>query len=236
MTITNICQAISYQMGEWPSLFDTPAKFLDHLLFTIGNGYELDESTNSFMIGDYFIHEFPIFNRERMYQKRLPVFRDRAEESLRFIKARRERAEIEYTQEQFKKDVDDMVSEHVYPHITPEDLTIDSFYEQIKNDRNYPRRLRLFKKDEDCSYRYVRPYPLSMDYSYVFALNENSPKSLLTVAHNFCVAWSNYLKDELESGNYYKKNDGRGMSSTKEQTEIIKSKIDIAVEKLADIL
>ena len=236
MTITNICQAISYEMGEWPTLFHTPAKFLNHLLFTIGNGYDLDELTNSFMVGDYFIHEFPIFNREKMREERLPFFIDDAKQSLRFKKVLCERAKIEYTEERFKKDVDDMVAEHMYPYILPQDLTVESFYGQIKEDSKHPDRLRLFEKDKDSPYRYVRPYPLSENFSDIFELNENSPKCLLTVAHNFCVAWSNYLKDELESGNYYKMDDGRGMYSTKEQTEIIKSKIDLAIDNIATIL
>lgn len=242
MTILNICQAISYQMGEWPTLFHTPAKFLGHLLFTIGNGYDLDELTNSFMVGGHFIHEFPIFDREKMREERLPFFIDDAKRSLRFKKELSERMDKEYTEEQLKKDVDDKVALHVYPYILPHDLTVKSFYEQIKDDKNHPvynnyhYRLRLFKKDEDSPYRYVRPYPLSENYSDVFELNKNSPKSLLTVAHNFCVAWSNYLKDELESGNYYKVDDGRGMYSTKEQTEIIKNKIDLAIKNIATML
>lgn len=229
-------------MGEWPTLFHTPAKFLDHLLFTIGNGYDLDELTNSFIIGGHFIHEFPIFDREKMREERLPFFIDDAKRSLRFKKELSERIDKEYTEEQLKKDVDDKVALHVYPYILPHDLTVKSLYEQIKNDENNSDRLKTIRlecniiKNHDSPYRYVRPYPLSENYSDVFELNKNSPKSLLTVAHNFCVAWSNYLKDELESGNYYKVDDGRGLYSTKEQTEIIKNKIDLAIKNIATML
>lgn len=229
-------------MGEWPTLFHTPAKFLDHLLFTTGNGYDLDELTNSFMVGGHFIHEFPIFDREKMREERLPFFINDAKRSLRFKKELSERMDKEYTEEQLKKDVDDEVALHVYPYILPHDLTVESFYEQIKNDENHPDRLKIIRlecniiKNPDSPCRYVRPYPLSENYSDVFELNKNSPKSLLTVAHNFCVAWSNYLKDELESGNYYKVDDGRGMYSTKNQTEIIKNRIDLAIKNIATML
>lgn len=104
-----------------------------------------------------------------------------------------------------EKYIQERLSQHVFPKIEPEMLSVDGLYSQIKGDELSPRRVRLVEVQKrsnggDSEYRCVRPYPLSEEFSNVFGLSDKTPKSLLTVAYNFCVAWDRYLTEDLEAG------------------------------------
>ena len=214
MSILNICQAISFQMGEWPDLFNCPAKYLDHLFFVVGNGVEKDKETSSFFVEKHLIHKFPVFDRDEMTKKlrRMP---------------------------HYDGDFNRRIAKHVFPDILPHDLSVEALYLQLKNDEQDPWRLMLVENDmwlnerEDSEYRYVRPYPLSKSCSRIFYLDENSPDSLLTVAYNFCMAWDKYLTEELDKGNYYKGTEIYVGISSKERTEALRSAVREALAHVA---
>ena len=50
---------------------------------------------------------------------------------------------------------------------------------------------------------YLRPYPLSVEYSDIYNLNENTPKWFLEIALNFCNAWIAFLYEAIENNDFY---------------------------------
>lgn len=193
----SICNAISYQMGEWPTVFETVSGYLNHLLFVIGNGVEIDEGTSSPLVDGIPMHQFPAFdrgakqleNRERWLkdaQQRLGLSSDRGEAI-----------------------VEKELVKHVYPLVKPANLTRDAIHAQIAESLNHPRRKALLahSKGKDNEYAYARPYPLNSSYSPAYGLTEKSPKGVIWVAREFCHAWFNYLTLDLETGNFYKGSD-----------------------------
>lgn len=63
--LSRICYAISFSIGDFPTLYSTPAQVLNQWLFTIGNGIELDEETDSLIVDGKLVHRYPNFNREK---------------------------------------------------------------------------------------------------------------------------------------------------------------------------
>jgi|694.fasta_scaffold30978_13 hypothetical protein len=211
MTIQSICNFISYQMGEYHSIFPSAASVLHHIFFTIGNGYEMDEETQSPIgIGDrYPIHLFPDFNKEEMTKEMMPRWGEKVE------KRAEEKEEWELELEKIYKKVgkerkdnwnkeafiEGELAKYVFPEITPDDLSVDSLYQQLVNEEDNPMRTEHGGGDE---YKYVRPYPLSDRYSKVYLLSSKSPECVRGVALNFCTAWLNYLNKELGAGRVHK--------------------------------
>lgn len=201
MAIQSLCNFIAYQMGEFHNIFPRPERVLNHLLFTIGNGYDIDEETGSPVYDEKPIHLFPPFNKEEMTRKRMPEWK-------RHIEKRAECNEKSYGEmEDFYKslgivigsewDKDEFIkgelAKHVFPDITQEDLTAESLYQQIIEEENNSMRKKF-----NGEYEYVRHYPLAENYSMVYMLNEKTPKCVKEVALNFCTAWLNYLNKEIE--------------------------------------
>lgn len=227
-------------MGEWPDLFNYPAKYLDHLFFVIGNGVEKDKETSSFFVEKHLIHKFPVFDRDKMTKERMPYWIENANYYVNLSRNTYERLEGDAkNQPDYDSEFNEIISKHVFPDILPHDLSVEALYLQLKNDEQDPWRLRVVENDmwlserEDSEYRYVRPYPLSKDHSRIFHLDENSPDSLLTVAYNFCMAWDKYLTEELDKGNYYKGTDNYIGCSSKERTEALRSAVREALAHVA---
>jgi hypothetical protein len=209
MAIQSICNFISYQMGDYHSIFPSAASVLDHIFFTIGNGYEMDEETQSPIgIGDkHPIHLFPGFNKEEMTKEMMPRWREkvekRAEEKEKwelvlekiYKKVGKER-ECNWNKDAF---IEGELAKYVFPEITPEDLSVECLYQQLANEENNPMRIGL-----KIEHKYVRPYPLSEDYSKVYLLGNKTPDCVRGVALNLCTAWLNYLNKELDAGRVYK--------------------------------
>lgn len=209
--IKAICNAISFQMGEWPTIFETVPSYLDYLLFTIGSGVEFDPDTHSPLIGKVPMHKFRAFDREA---KQLA-------NKGRWVKRLEERfSSYDFRDNEWKaKAVERELARHVYPVIEPSDLNRDVLHEQIAKSADDPRRKSTIvalseQRGEDDEYKYVRPYPLSFPSSRVYQITEQSPKGLIWVAREFCHAWFNYLSADLETGNFYK---GPEISYTNEE-------------------
>ena len=196
-------------MGEYHSIFPSAASVLGHVFFTIGNGYDMDEETQSPIgIGDeHPIHLFPGFDKEEMSKEMMPQWRQYVEEraerkegwELKLEELHRKlgkERECNWNKEAF---IEGELAKYVFPDITPGDLSVDSLYQQLVNKENNPRRLDL-----GGEYEFVRPYPLCEDYSMVFGLSNRTPRCVKEVALNFCTAWLNYLNKELDVGRVYK--------------------------------
>lgn len=209
MTIRSICSFISYQMGDYHSIFPSAASVLHHIFFVIGNGYYMDEETQS-PIGiedNYPIHLFPDFNKEEMTKEMMPEWKQyvkervkREEENQRRMELLYEKLRIErvnnWNKEEFIKEE---LAKYVFPEITPENLTVESLYQQLVEEEKNPRRKKL-----NGEYEFVRPYPLSEDYSKVYLLGNKTPECVRGVALNLCIAWLKYLNKELDTGRVHK--------------------------------
>jgi hypothetical protein len=222
-------------MGEYHSIFPSPASVLNHILFTIGSGYHIDEETQS-PIGNEDkrpIHLFPKFNKEKMIKKRMPAWRqyieqraERGEETQKSMenlhkKLGKER-QSNWNKEEFIKQE---LAKYFFPDITPEDLTIDNLYQQLVEEENNPRRNVL-----SGEYKYVRPYPLSERHSLVYELNDNSPGCVREVAMNFCTAWLNYLNNEIECDRVYEEGGYSNLEWTTKHRDMI---YNLTVQQLA---
>lgn len=67
-------------MGEFHSIFPRPERVLHQMLFTNGNGYYIDEETESPVYDEKIIHLFPPFNKEEMTRARIPEWKRLIEE------------------------------------------------------------------------------------------------------------------------------------------------------------
>jgi hypothetical protein len=196
-------------MGEYHSIFPSAASVLDHIFFTIGNGYEMDEETQSPIgIGDrYPIHLFPGFNKGEMTKEMMPRWREEVEK--RAEEEEKWELELEKIYKKVGKEwdrnwnkeafIEGELAKYVFPEITPGDLSVESLYQQLVNEEGNPRRT-----EQGGEHKYVRPYPLSEEYSKVYLLSSKSPGCVRGVALNFCTAWLNYLNKELGTGRVYK--------------------------------
>lgn len=204
--ITSICSFISFQMGEYHSIFPSVASVLNHIFFVIGNGYELDEETQSPTYGNKPIHLFPKFNKEKMVKKMMPQWREYVEQRAKqreefendmkeMYEEMGEKRKSNWNKEAF---IEKELAKYVFPEITPEHLTVESLYQQLVNEEENPRR-----KELGGEYEFVRPYPLSENHSLIYELNSKTPECVREVALNFCTAWLNYLNKELEVGRVY---------------------------------
>ena len=209
MSIQSICSFISYQMGDYHSIFPSAASVLNHIFFVIGNGYDMDDETQSPIgIGDnHPIHLFPDFDKEETAKEMMPQWREYVEEKAeREEKMQRQLEDLyaklgieredNWNKEEF---IEEELAKYVFPEITPEDLTVESLYQQLVEEEKNPRRKKL-----NGEYEFVRPYPLSGDYSLVYSLDNKTPECVRGVALNLCIAWLKYLNKELDTGRVHK--------------------------------
>ena len=209
MTIRSICSFISYQMGDYHSIFPSVASVLNHIFFVIGNGYDMDEETHS-PIGiedNYPIHLFPDFNKEEMTKEMMPRWRQYVEEQAGREEEMQRSMELLYEKlgkergDNWNKDafIEEEFAKYVFPEITPENLSVESLYQQLVEEEKNLRRKKF-----NGEYEFVRPYPLSGDYSLVYSLDNKTPDCVRGVALNLCIAWLNYLNGELDTGRVHK--------------------------------
>ena len=190
-----ICSAISYEMANWGNR--NPSEVLNQWFFVIGNGIEIESGSfkleSPFMRNGVFVHEFPSFES---LQKRLPQLQEK------WLGLERELQGMfssTYSPEELETRAQkEMEKHHRLIRVGPDDLAVEALLSQIEGSISDPRRKML-----SGEYLYARPYPLSGNHSDVFFLSEESPASVLWVAHQFCKAWLIYLDRELETGNFH---------------------------------
>lgn len=128
--------------------------------------------------------------------------------------------ESEWDKDEF---IEKELAKHVFPDITPEDLTVESLYQQLVEEENNSMRKKF-----NGEYEYVRPYPISENYAMVYMLNEKTPKCVKEVVLNSCTAWLNYLNKEIEYGRI-----GEGYSNLKWTTKHRDMIYQLTVQQLA---
>ena len=62
------------------------------------------------------------------------------------------------------------------------------------------RRATAYEWERDI---FIRPYPLSKNYSRICQLSENTPKWFLQIALNFSNAWVRFLSEALENNDVW---------------------------------
>ena len=174
---------------EYVSIFPTVASLLDHLLFTVGNGYEFDEDSG--MIFDEMgirIDQYPA--KSAVYWEDL-IAECHAKEyrwASKFVPLG-----IAVNEEKLAKEC------AKYRIVTVDDsmFTEDALYAELVV-ASAEKLAARFATDN-----FHRPYPLSEKYSDVFNLNLNTPKWFVQIALNLCKAWVRFLTEEIENNHVW---------------------------------
>jgi hypothetical protein len=183
----NIHNFANRQLCEYASIFPTVAALLDHLLFTIGNGYDFDEDSGMIVDGDgQPIDEYPKMtpvNWKSLIAKCYAKERKWAEEYK--LGGTIDEARLAENCARYRIiNVDDSM------------FTEDSLYSELVKTQN-------LNKAERFSEQYHRPYPLSEKYSDVFNLNVNTPDWFVQIAVNLCNAWIRFLDEAIAKEDYW---------------------------------
>lgn len=183
----NIHNFVNRQLCEYRLIFPTVAALLDHLLFTNGNGY-------------YFCSDIGmIVDRNRNRIDEYPEMTDLEWDTL-----------IVACHEKERHFAEDLVTDYspfnekvfaavcaLYKRQTVDDsmFSTESLYLNLCT-----MSANLKERSEDS---YLRPYPFSSGYADIYELNENTPKWFIQIALNFCLAWIQFLNEELINNNIW---------------------------------
>ncbi len=194
---------VNRSLCEYQSIFPNVASVLDHLFFTIGNGYDVDPETG--MLAERGYDE----DKDEPFYKLLsdwPELDDKGWNKLiakchaKAVEFNNRHREMEKEYEFLPKrdhDAELIAAKAKFQRMNVEDsaFSAEELYEQLR-DMN---RARFPKADS-----FLRPYPLSTQYSDIYNLNENSPPWLVQIAINLCKAWVKFLAEEIKYEHVYK--------------------------------
>lgn len=190
--MSNIFNFANRNLCEYQSIFPTVERLLDHLLFTIGNGYDFDSKSGMIYYkgkGRQYIDKYPAMNK-RSWEK---LITECHAKELKFAQMYSNGQDID--QAELAEDC----AKYKPVSVDASMFSERGLYQQLQD------RVQE-KKNEAGSFRdpsFVRPYPLSEGYSSIFDLNENTPTWFLQIALNYCNAWTRFLTDELNAGNVW---------------------------------
>lgn len=182
--MSNIFNFANRQMCEYASIFPTTVALLDHLLFTIGNGYGVDYDSGMIVDGNnQRIDTYPALT---------------AEQWVELIEACRQK-EVNFEKEfsgRFRdfsmERVDEKCKIYKVQNVTEECFEEENLLSEIKStDLQY--------KSKKWGERHYRPYPLSEKHSDIYRLNKNTPAWFLQIAINLCNAWIKFLNTAIET-------------------------------------
>ena len=188
----NIHNFANRQLCEYASIYPTLASLLDHLLFTVGNGYDLDEDSGMIVDGDGMrIDKYPKMHSDawnKLIAKCHAKERKWAEEFKRYGNS-----DGTIDEEYLAKNCER------YKIINVDDsmFTEDALYAELISTK------ALLNKDAYRMDDYHRPYPLSEKYSDVFNLNVNTPEWFVQIALNLSKAWVRFLNEEIADNNVW---------------------------------
>lgn len=182
----NIINFSNRQLCEYNSIFPNVASLLDHLLFTIGNGYGFDyEKGMPVYSGKKTIDQFPkttakswsklleeCYEKEKRWHKQLPQ------------------------QLQTQERLDAACAKYKIVSVCDEDFKESALLADITGTAMSNSRVE-----------YYRPYPFSENYSAIYKLNENTPTWFVLIALDFCSAWITFLNSEIASNHVSTKAD-----------------------------
>jgi hypothetical protein len=231
----NIHNFANRQLCEYNSIFPNVASLLDHLLFTIGNGYEFDD-----LIGLPYYQSRKDGRSIAGYPRMTPVqwekliktchdkecgwdnqhgnmFDDLDSES-KIVDAAPEEEKagiIAELAEWRKKDKEcrekrlaDRLASYHPRSVTDADFTEEALYKQITELGS------TFGDHYGSREYFIRPYPLSKDYAKIYKLNENTPKWFIQIGLNLCKAWVRFLTEEIAADHVWKKLPKKVIDST----------------------
>lgn len=177
MSILNYTQRT---MCEYHSIFPTVASVLDHLLFTIGTGHSVDKDTGALFLGQYtgtklFLHEYPAMTEKSWQQLILHC-------------QQRELAQGTACRHPDWEDIRNQCEQ--YKPVILQESAFDE--ESLYADLVQLRTLSLVN--------WVRPYPLSTEFSNIYKITKHSPAWLIAICSNTCKAWVRFLTEEIAAG------------------------------------
>jgi hypothetical protein len=184
----NIHNFTNRQLCEYASIFPTVAALLDHLLFTIGNGYEFDEDTGMIRDGqNRRIDEYPAMTPGEWTK----LIDECHVKELKWA-----------TQNLSGESVDKEVfaencARYKIVKVTDSVFTEDAIYAELVETQEL-QRSDGWRMDD-----FHRPYPLSERYSDVYNLNANTPRWFVQIALNFCKAWVRFLNEAIENNDIW---------------------------------
>lgn len=197
----NIHNFMNRQLCEYQSIFGSVGSVLDHLFFTVGNGYGVD-SDSGMIVNQY---STPAYMRIDEYPEMTPevwaaLMADCRKKEEGFALRRYENTEFFSNMEiplyegmEFSEYVDWRMTRYKQVSVDDSMFTAESLYQELVKAQ----------QEQSEEGRWVRPYPLSGDYSDIFHLNENTPVWLVQIAVNFCQAWIRFLTDEINNNNVW---------------------------------
>jgi hypothetical protein len=188
--MANIHNFTNRHLCEYASIYPTVASLLDHLLFTIGNGYDVDNSSGMIVDGAGLpITEHPSMTPEEWDILIQQCHQKEKDYAVRFNAAvlPEDLAYLEKCCEMYKVfDIDDSA------------FTEQALYSNLVNMQAVRRQ------DDPGFYEYhLRPYPLSTAYSDIYHLNDNTPKWFLQIAINFVKAWTRFLTEAIDKNDVW---------------------------------
>jgi hypothetical protein len=178
------------QLCEYQGIFPTVVSLLDHVLFTIGNGYDIVDGMPH--DGRLYINEWPELTPAQwdMLIHECHAREDKTATSFaQYDTSDRARADCAA---QLVLD-----KAQYYPRTATDDMfTEEALFQQIL-------QVAATMNEEKFSDRYFRPYPLSEKYSDIYHLNTKTPKWFVQIALNLCNAWVRFLQQELDTGHVW---------------------------------
>lgn len=187
----NLNNFIAESLCEYNMIFPNVVSVLDHIFFTIGNGYSYNSEIGEFMeqTADKYVSlsDYPTLT-EKGWQKLIKKCH---------VKEKAWATHHKLTDEELAKAC------AVYKPVTVDnyDFSVQGMYMQIREvDLKCKSSLNgAFKKES-----FIRPYPFDTTYSGIFKLDQRSSAWLIQVAINFSTAWVQYLDSEIKYEHVYK--------------------------------
>lgn len=171
-------------MCEYANIFPYVSSFLDHMLFTIGNGYRYDSKSGLPQIGDFPVNEYPSLNEEQW--KELIAECHKKEKSFAEQFAGDDDIDLAY--------LDERCARYKVISVNDDNFTEDALYNELVSHQRY------IEENESWA-GYLRPYPLAKSYSIIYKLDKNTPRWFTQIAVNFCQAWVRFLGKMINENN-----------------------------------
>ena len=173
---------------EYYTIFDTPMKYWEHILFVIGNGYD-------------FIDGEIVYNGQSLYSKQInkeSIIKKLLKEIEDYEKWKEMKPEytsdINLKIEWNNKDIEYIKNTSI--NLEKDWYSVDSFYNDIQ--KHYKKN----KKYYDLTKERYRPY-ISAVYSLIFKIdNSYHDKFVVEIAKNLVLAFIKYLQEEIAARNF----------------------------------
>ncbi len=182
----NIHNFANRNLCEYASIFPTVAALLDHLLFTIGNGFDFDEDSGMIFDNGKRIDEYPKMTKAKWDKLIAACHAKELKWAEQFGRGKPEDAE------QLAEDC----AKYKIVNVNDVAFSEDALYNDLV-------RLQAERRTDFLVDTHLRPYPLSEKYSDVCNLNANTPEWFVQIALNFCKAWVHFLNEAIANNDVW---------------------------------